>query len=136
MGKCRFAEIEHTADLALLIQAPDMLQLLDCASRALQATLALTFAAPPGRQIPLDLRGADPETLLVQWLEEQLYLIDTEGQAWHSWTLQAAGPLRFTAQVVVCPIDPPDLHIKAVTFHDLVIRKTTAGLETTVVFDV
>jgi len=136
MGKCRFEEIDHTADLALLIQAPDLPKLLDCACRAFQSVLSLTFTGPSDPPSTLTIHAEDPETLLVRLLEEQLYLMDASGHAWRSWELHALGPLEFEVHVVLCPIAPPDIHIKAVTFHNLKIRQTDAGLETIVVFDV
>lgn len=136
MDKNRFEELEHTADLAVRLTAPDMPELLGAATAALHSVQHLEIT--PGSQdlTSLSLEAPDRETLLVQWLEEELYLLETDGRAWRSWNITMTGPSSLHAQIQTSPAASYQLEIKAVTFHNLRILDTNDGLETVVVFDV
>ncbi|MBN2555370.1 MAG: archease [Anaerolineales bacterium] len=128
--------MEHTADLAIKIQAPDFQQLLDCASHALHNVLSLAFTSSDEQEQGLKLAAPDRESLLVRWVEEQLYLIEVEGRAWRTWSLDIPKPNELVAVVQTASIAPLERQIKAVTFHNLEIHESAHGLETVLVFDV
>jgi len=136
MKFCRFQEIEHTADLAIKIQASDFQQLLGCASHALHALLNLVFTPSDEQERVIKLAAPDRESLLVRWVEEQLYLIEVEKRGWRAWSLNIPEPNELVAVVHTASIAPLERQIKAVTFHDLEIRECADGLEAVLVFDV
>ena len=69
-----FAEIDHTADRAFRVAGRDMTELLENAARAMRALDGpqLTTALPVTRAV--EVEGVDRESLLVNWLNEILYL--------------------------------------------------------------
>jgi len=136
MDKSRFKELEHTADLAVQLNAPGMPELLGIATAALHAVQQLEFSPSSQHPISLSLQAPDRETLLVQWLEEELYSLETAGRAWLSWSITMTGGSSLHADIQTAPVASFRLDIKAVTFHNLHILESVSGLETVVVFDV
>lgn len=131
-----FEEIEHTADVALHVWGKDLKELFVNAARGMAWLLADPETVEPTVEIALDLEGFDAETLLVTWLGELLYYNETDHLVFTEFDLDEVTPthLRGTARGGV----PAEIrrHIKAVTFHEMDIRSTDRGLETTLVFDV
>lgn len=133
-----FEEIEHTADVALRIRGRDLGELLCNAARGLNSLTRPEFrdhaADPVERHI--DLEAPDAESLMVDWLSELAYLAEAESLAFTEFDLQQAAPERLKADVRGARAVRFQRHIKAVTYHNLAITRTAAGLEVTVVFDV
>ena len=133
-----FEEIEHTADYALRIRGRDLGELLCNAARGLNSLARPEFgeaAADPVKR-HIELEAPDAETLLVDWLSELAYLAETEMLAFTAFDLQMAEPERLKAAVYGAKAVRFQKQIKAVTYHNLAITRTAAGLEVTVVFDV
>ena len=128
-------ELEHTADWALEVWAPDLAALLEEAARGMYRLMGVVLAAGPRQRRRLELAGADRESLLVDFLAELLYLVESEGLAFDTLGLEAADG-RLAASLEGAPITSHAKDIKAVTYHRLEIRDTATGLETRIVFDV
>jgi SHS2 domain-containing protein len=64
-----------------------------------------------------------------------LYFTQRDGVAFDRFDLIRDGE-RLLAEVEGAPIESIAKEIKAVTYHNLAVRKTGRGLETTIVFDV
>ncbi len=128
-------EIEHTADYAIRVRGLYLAHLFIEAARGMNA---LTGGRPEnfsvGREITL--QALDLETLLVTWLEELAFLMETEGEIYDRFKVLAFSPTELRVKVQGGPAAKLDKLIKAITFHDLSINKTAAGYETTIVFDV
>lgn len=132
-----FVELDHTADWALRAQGTDMADLLaQAAGGMLSLAGAVPLAGPMSGVRTLTLRAADRETLLVRWLEEVLFLIESESLLPREMRLQIEGRFLLTARLGLCPVARLRRAIKAVTFHDLHVVENTEGLEAKLVFDV
>lgn len=142
--------IEHTADVALELWAPDEAALLVEGARALVELLtegaavpgpttadAPTEVTPPLRERSIELRALDPEDRLVRWLGEVLYLAGTEGFLVHDATLELPGSdLRGTVRGQAGAADRLRTEIKAVTYHDLRLDRGPGRVCARVVLDV
>lgn len=132
-----YREIDHTADWAMQVWAPNLMDLFLDAARGMYA---LTGAEPAPAAQPvsrrLELQAPDCEALLVTWLQELLYLTESEGLLLAEAQLEALTPTRLQAEVQMCRLGHLHKMIKAVTFHNLSISQTEAGYATTLVFDV
>ncbi|HEC22420.1 MAG TPA: archease [Chloroflexi bacterium] len=129
-------EIEHTADWALHVYGADLRMLFENSAGGM-LSLIDGEADPQGtpfRQI-IELEAPDQETLLVDWLNELLYLIE-EGMLPTEVTIRRITGQELEAEVTGGPARNLKKHIKAVTYHNLSIRRTSEGYETTLVFDV
>ncbi|NPA31006.1 MAG: archease [Chloroflexi bacterium] len=131
-----FREIEHTADWAIEVWAPDLAGLLEHAARGMYALLRLRWAAEGATvRRPVRLSAPDPETLLVDFLSELLFVLDTERVAFDEFALQAT-PTRVQGRLRGRPVVGQEKEIKAVTYHNLRVERTAQGWRAVVTFDV
>lgn len=131
---------EHTADLGLRVQAPDLATLLAEAGRGLFAMLVDNLDdVRPAEPVEIVVAGVDPEYLLFDWLDELLAIFET-----HRFLL-----CRFDVRVDKAgvkatawgePIDPQRHHlaheVKAITYHGLRVEGTDAGWKGEVIVDI
>lgn len=136
-------EIPHTADWALRVHGDSLRSLFENAARGMADLIggeARPDVEPVHHDIALD--APDLEMLLVDWLTELLVLVEEEGVFFTeiavSEVADHAEPdtARLRARVTARPGSEFTKHIKAVTYHNLAIRPTDQGFETTLVFDV
>jgi len=131
-----FEEVAHTADLALRVRGVDLAALM---LHAAQGMLSLIQAVPaPGQRqtTSIALQSPDRAELLVRWLEELLFRMETQAVAFTAIHVTATGPSGLQATIEEAPLASIGRAIKAVTYHGLAVRETPAGLEATIVFDV
>jgi SHS2 domain-containing protein len=130
-----FRELEHTADWELEAWAPDLPALLEQSARGMYALAGARLQAGPRLDRRLDLPMKDPESLLVTFLAELLFLEEQDGLAFDAFNLHIEGELLH-ASLRGAQLVSIDKEIKAVTYHNLAIQKTPRGLEVKIVFDV
>lgn len=129
--------IEHTADWSIRVRADDLPGLFARAAQGMAYLLAGDLAAVAQTHTEqIAVAGIDAVDLLVAWLGELAYLAEQDGLVFTTIDALDLSPDSLTA--TVRGGRPAELlkHIKAVTYHDLSIRDTGDGLETTIVFDV
>ncbi|MCA9551087.1 MAG: archease [Myxococcales bacterium] len=129
--------VEHTADLAFEVWAPDEPQLLE---EAAQAVVAVMIEGAPVVGVatrPIALVGFDAEERLVTWLNEVIFWATVEG------FLVAEATLRVEGEALVGEArGEPEARakltgeLKAATYHDLHVRRTADGVRARVVLDV
>ncbi len=131
----RFEEIEHTADWSIRIFGRDFADLLSQAGAAMYAMEEVDMAADPHVWREVEVEAPDREGLLVTWLSELLYQSETTGESYTRFVIDEATETRIKARIGGIPGYGERAHIKAVTYHNLSVRKTPDGWEATVVFD-
>lgn len=135
-----YREVEHTADWALHVWAPTLAELFVDAARGMYALSgAQVTASSASVQRTIEARADhDYEVLLVSWLQELLYLTESENLVFADFQVERLTPDHLRATVAGAPSSRPDATraIKAVTYHDLTLRQTEAGYAVTLVFDV
>ncbi len=131
----RWDEVEHTADLALWVWGEDLQDLFSTAAEAMFRQVA---TAGEGETVTgkVDLAAPDVEILLVDWLNELLYLHERERAVFSTYEFDHLSETQLTATVVGEPVDEYWAHIKAATFHNLEIVRRADGYETEIVFDI
>jgi SHS2 domain-containing protein len=134
-----FEEIEHTADWAIRVRAANLPELFARAARGMFSLLTDLSGLTPEHSFDIELRAIDVETLLVDWLNELLYLAEQHDlvfAAFNIHELSIAGEARLRA--TVAGNRPAELFkvIKAATFSSLSIRHNADELEAELVFDV
>jgi SHS2 domain-containing protein len=133
----RFEEVEHTADRALRIHGRDLEELFANAAEGLNSLLLASDSADPvGVTKRIELEAADAEDLLVAWLSELAFWAEIEYLIFSRFHFTELSPSRLKATVYGGPVKALQKHVKAVTFHNLAIRREPEGLVVTVVFDV
>ena len=130
-----FEEIEHTADPAIRVYGRDMKELFANAACGMFALMA-----EPSKETTCErevtLEANDYEGLLVDWLNELIYLHEVEGETYSQFAIETLLPTKLKAHVIGGPTKHKTKAIKAATFHDLAIEETPSGLVATIVFDV
>ena len=127
--------IDHTADLALEIWAPDEVGVLE------QAAVALTELLMDGAEVPgterrtVSLDALDREDRLVRWLSELLWLATGEGFVAARAAVQLREDGGLSAEVAGAPVAVAQ-EIKAATYHDVRLGPDADGWRAQVVFDV
>ena len=129
--------LSHTAEVRLRVRAPSLGALAAEAGRAL-GTLQLGTRTPiaSGPWRNLEIRAPDREALLVEWLNELIYIAETERWVGVEFEVRASGDTMLSMRGRGMVVDQPPSRVKAATFHGLRITTTPAGLEADVVLDV
>jgi SHS2 domain-containing protein len=133
--------VDHTSEVQLEVGAESLAGLAAEAGRALG--LLMLREEPPVPRGPsrlLEVTSADREALLVDWLNEILFVAETEGWVAVEFDVLEASPTRLSAQARGVPVDEPPSLVKAATFHGLRVVERAgglqAGLQAEVIFDV
>ena len=132
-----FEEVEHTADEALRIFGTNLTELFLSAAAGL-TYLMVSDVSEISIEIKknIELNAIDAESLLVEWLGELAYWAESEMLVFKKFRIQKATSTYLQAKIFGGKISRLEKHIKAVTYHNLKIQKTSEGLEATIVFDV
>jgi SHS2 domain-containing protein len=136
--------LDHTGDTAIEIVAASDAELLRDAARALASVIVDTARAAPRplEDVRIELEAEDGESLLVDFLNELIFLFDSRG--FLPWDLDAeeldlGAPARLRAAVRGEPYDAArhafQTEVKAATFHGVKLRRTPGKISTTVVLD-
>ncbi len=130
-----FEEIQHTADWALTVWAPDFSSLLEQAARGMNRLMGVVIDPSQPSEIEFTLIAGDQESLLVGFLNRILYAMELDSIGVDSFDLLVDG-FQVQARLKGGRVVELQKMIKAVTYHNLAIRSSESGLETTIVFDV
>jgi protein archease len=130
-----FREVEHTADWALEIWAPNLEQLFEQAARGMLVLTGIELAPQAREARQVDLLAVDMEGLLVNFLDELLYWGESECLAFDDFHLSIKG-LHLTGRVEGASIAAQVKEIKAVTYHNLNVRQDGSMFRVQIVFDV
>lgn len=131
-----FVEVEHTADWAIRVRGKTLSELFINVAIGMYS---LVVDLPPGKaeiERIVDVEGVDPETLLINWLNELLYHTEMDHEVFSEFVIESFQQTHLQATVRGRSTHQLKKHIKAATFNDLCIVPTENGYEATVVFDV
>ncbi len=115
---------------------PDLTELFINAARGLAWLMADPETVHLGKEVALDLRAPDVETLLVTWLGELIYLNERDGVVFTEFDLEEVTPTHLRGTARGGRAGEVRHFVKAATFSGLAIRAIERGLETTITFDV
>lgn len=134
-----YQPLSHTGDLGMLVYGRHLPELFAHAAWAMFDLISDATTIRPLQTRTIDLEAVDLEDLMVRWLGELLYLYDTERFLCCGATCTTLEPTHLTAAVQGEPFDaahhPIDTEIKAVTYHQIAVEKTTGGWQARVIFD-
>ena len=94
-----FEEIEHTADRAVRVQGRNFAELLENAARAMSSLDPLRPSGEPSAVRTIEVEGIDREALLVNWLNEILYLEQTPGEVYDRFQILESSNRHLHAQL-------------------------------------
>ncbi len=132
-----FRELDHTADRALCVWASDLPALFAEAARGMFHLMAEPAgdASPAGWQ-DIELEAIDRESLLVEWLNELLFLAEEGSHLFVAFRIDRLTGTHVQARAGWVPGVPTKAHVKAATYHNLQILETGSRLSVELTFDV
>lgn len=130
-----FIEVEHTADWALKVWAPDLSALFALCAEGMYWLMETSLQPGPWVERMVELDAEDTEILLVSFLSELLYFGESEGLGFDKFQV-TVGENHLSARLSGAEIAEQKKEIKAVTYHNLAVQRTAQGLTVTIVFDV
>jgi SHS2 domain-containing protein len=129
-----YSWVEHTAEIELRIEAPTEEALLADALAAFEELVGGEEEGQPARH-QIVVAAPDPATRLVEWLEELVFLAETE-----DFVPERAATIELRDGELHAEVEGrrgrPSHLVKAVTYHGLDVARREDGWHARVVLDV
>lgn len=131
--------LEHTADMGLEAQGGSLAELFSEAAQALRELMFGSAAGSEEQTSHLRVTGQDQGELLVNWLNEILYLFEVQGIYPVSFTVEGIDAHSVCGQVHG-ELFHPERHpvervVKAATYHQLLVERDGEGWRARVYLD-
>ena len=137
--KKEFEFINHTADVGIIAYGADMKETFANAAKALFSLIAELDNVAEVVHRDIELTAPDQESLLVAWLNELIYLFDTENMLFKRCDITQISQTQLKARSYGDKVDSSKHKIKtgvkAATYHMLKIDKSN-GCKAQVLFDI
>lgn len=134
-----FKQIEHTADVGIEAWSTTLEGIFGQVALGMYGIITDISKVVPAEKIEISISGSDIEGLLVDFLNELIFLTDTKELLFSKFKIKIEGN-NLKAECMGEKIDPSrhELNeaIKAATYHMLSVKPGRHGFEATVLFDV
>ena len=140
MPKKDFETIDHTGDVAVIVYGDDLKQLFSNAALALFSLVTDPESIRQELQRDVKITTEDKDSLLVEWLNELIYLFDAEHILFGRFDIERLTDNSLKASCYGENADPLRhrirLGVKAATYHMLKIDKGSNGYKVQIIFDI
>jgi SHS2 domain-containing protein len=134
-----FKILDHTADVGIIAYGTDLKQAFANAARGMFSLITELKSIRGVLQREVAVNATDLESLLVTWLNELIYLFDTENFLGKRFEITELDNTHLKAEVYGEKVDRSRNHlkigIKATTYHMLQIKQDN-GYQVRVIFDI
>jgi SHS2 domain-containing protein len=128
---------DHTGEVRMRVEAGTLAELFEEAARGLAELMQERPAPPdPGSAEHVRLRARDAEALLVDWLNELVFLSDTRERVYTDVRVTHITDTELEATVAGATPEALRTAVKAATLHGLAVRRSAEGYSASVVLDV
>ena len=138
--KPEYTLIDHTADYGFTLGAPTLGELYENSALALTDLMLGDSPAAPQRERRIQVEGQDSTDLMINWLREILFLFVGDGEVLARANVEQVGETCLSALVYTEAFNAQRHEvleeIKAVTYHQARVSKTSGGWECSVICDV
>lgn len=132
-----FEIIEHTADVGITARAETLTELFEQAARGLADISGTWHPGDPETEINIELEAPDLGALMVDWLNELMYLQEIHDAAYCALEVKAVGAGSLQATVgLTRSTGETGTAVKAATWHQLVVEERADGWFTRIYVDV
>jgi len=135
-----FEVINHTADTGIIAYGADMKQAFVNAAVALFSIIVDADTVRENLYRDVEVFADDPESLLVQWLNELIYLFDVEHVVFNNFEINKLTKTQLRARCFGEKVKPSrhklKTGVKAATYHLLKIEKDNNSYKIQVIFDI
>jgi len=135
-----FSVIDHTADVGITAYGRDLKELFTNAARGMFSLIIDPDVVEPAVRKSIEVSAPDHESLLVGWLNELLYLLDTDHLVFTMFEVVKLTGRDLRAK---CYGEKLDLQkhrlkreVKAATYHNLAISKSENMYSARIIFDI
>jgi SHS2 domain-containing protein len=140
MAQKPYEVFEHTADIGLNAYGSTLPEVFIHAAQGMESLMV----APEQVQVRVSreivVEGHDKISLLIAWLNELIFLFDTEYLLLHQFQIDDLTETQLKARASGEPYDAQrhDLSsaIKAVTWHEAAVEHTDDGYKARIIFDI
>ena len=134
-----FDIVNHTADVSIIAYGADISQVFANAAKALSSLITELDDVEEILYRDINLTAPDQESLLVEWLNELIYLFDAECIIFKRFDITELNNTRLKARSYGEKVDSSKhrlkIGVKAATYHMLKIDKDN-GCKAQVLFDI
>jgi SHS2 domain-containing protein len=131
-----FEIVSHTADVAIRVVSPTLTGLFAAAARGMFSLVTDLDAVQPTVNRHVTITGPDWEVLLVEWLNELLFLQTTQEEVYSRFEITELEANSLVATAWGERDRPVHLEIKAATYHGLTVHQEDDLWQATVLFDI
>jgi len=139
-GEKGFEVIDHTADAGIIAHGARLEEVFINAARALFSLITELDDVAEDLKYDVDIASEDRESLLLEWLNELIYLFDTSHILLKKFDILSLSGTRLKASCYGEKVDPSrhrlKTGVKAATYHMLRIDKDEQGYRARVIFDI
>ncbi|MBI5568607.1 MAG: archease [Desulfomonile tiedjei] len=131
--------LDHIADIRMEASGRDLTELFLHAAEGLTELLGAGEHLAAEKEVELALEAGSAEELLVDWLREIHFANTTRGLVLARAHIQQISDTSLKARLLFAvrpPEEAPDIDIKGVTYHGLVVEKTDRRYLARVIFDI
>jgi SHS2 domain-containing protein len=140
MARLPYEVFEHTADIGLHAYGRTLSELFCNAAAGMQSLLVAPQQVRPQVNREVSAQGHDLVALLVAWLNEFIFLFDTEYLLFNRFEISDFTGSQIRAIVQGEPYDASrhelSSAIKAVTWHEACVEPEAGGYRARVIFDI
>jgi SHS2 domain-containing protein len=138
--KKSFEIIDHTADVGVIAYGTDVEELFSNAAVALFSLITEPERVEEKLHLDLEVRSEDRDSLLVEWLNELIYLFDVKHILFNRFDIESLTHNQLKATCYGEGFDSIKHKIKtgvkAATYHMLKLEKDGDGYKSQIIFDI
>jgi len=140
MMKKKYKFINHTADVGIKVWGESLQSLFENAAYSMFDILTELDKVKVKEPLGVEIEGKSTDELLADWLRNLLYKFNGEGYLLREFNIEEISKKGLKAKVRGEKLDLSrhtlKTEIKAVTYHQLEVKKTAKGWEAQIIFDV
>ena len=134
-----FRLLEHTADMGIAAEGETLGELFIQATLGLRRIVSASDDIRQETELRVELQAQDLEELLVNWLGELVFLLESRQFLPASCTFDRISKQQLSARIRGETVDPArhplDREVKAVTYHQIRVEQTDDGWRAQVYVD-
>ncbi len=140
LRKLKYKIIDHTADVCVRVSGKSLEDIFIGSARAMMEVITDVNKVKTSREVSITAYGENYEELLVNWLQEILYLHEVEKMVFKDFEIKLENATGAVGKAYGEKIDLGRheffSNIKAVTYHNLKIISSRDKYRVDIVFDI
>jgi len=127
-----------TSDVMFEARGRDLAEAFENAAEAMFSVICKLDEVSGKKSLEIAVRGKNKEELMINWLQELIGLVDTEGMFFSKFKILEIDDNHLKAKISGERISPEkeETVVKAVTYHNFSFRKTKRGYIVRTVLDI